>query len=197
MSSTAVHKQHEYFCLGQQAPLNSMWKWSWPSMLFYLCMKFYIFSKQSGFSDFPAMVGMYLLLPSLFKHISTAVLSLKLFVLWQGKWQIITGIMRLNHTTVKCWTQLGEANRRIQFWCFPLVIVILSLVTSTLSSFLTWPRHGGIFQVLLLVAYYHYCMFQKHVSFVSFSNDLSGNSVAKDQECGMFEELYIWCNYVI
>jgi len=165
-------------------------------MLFYLCKTFFVFSKQSGFSDFPAMVGTYLLLPSLFKHINTAVLSSKLFALWQEKWQI-TRIMRLNHTTVKCWTQLGETNRRTQFWCFPLVNLILSLVPNTLSSFLTWPRHGDIFQIPLLVADYHFCMFQKHVSFVSFSNDLSGNNVGQDQECGMFEELCIWCCYTL
>jgi hypothetical protein len=142
MNSTA-----ECFYLGHQVPLNNLWKWSWPSMLFYLCRKFFMFSKQSGFSDFPTMVcqpSVYLLLPSLFKHISTAVLSSKLFALWQEKWQIITGIMRLNHTTIKCWTQLGETNRRTQFWCFLLVKLILSLAPKTLSSFLTWPSQGMV-----------------------------------------------------
>lgn len=168
---------HECFYLGHQVPLNNLWKWSWPSVLFYLCRKFFMFSKWSGFNDFPTMVGVYLLLPSLFKHISTAVVSSKPVALWQEKWQMITGIMRLNHTATKCWTQLGETNRRTQFWCFPLVNLILSLVLNTLSSFLTWARHDDVFQIPLLGADYHYCMFQKHVSFVSFSNDLSGNSV--------------------
>jgi len=76
-----------------------------------------MFSKQSGFNDFLTVVGMYLLLPSLFKHFSSVALSSKLFALWQKKWQTITGIMRLNHMTVKCWTQLGETNRT-QFWLF-------------------------------------------------------------------------------
>jgi hypothetical protein len=44
-----------------------------------------MFSKQSGFHDFPIIIGMYLLLPLLLKHISSAVLSLKLFALSQEK----------------------------------------------------------------------------------------------------------------
>jgi len=44
-----------------------------------------MFSKQNVFSDFSTTVGMYLLLPSLFKHISTAVLSSKPVDLWQEK----------------------------------------------------------------------------------------------------------------
>jgi hypothetical protein len=51
--------------------------------------------------------------------------------------------------------------------------------------------------------HYHYSMFQKHVSFVSFSNDLSGNSVDQGQECGCLRNfvfdvtIYCLCTHFV
>jgi hypothetical protein len=72
------------FYLGHPVSLNTV-KMVIVILAFYLCRKFFIISKQSSFNDFPTMVGTCLLLPSLFTHSSTAVLSLKLFAMWQEK----------------------------------------------------------------------------------------------------------------
>jgi hypothetical protein len=70
-TGTVVHKQLHISTWRCQAHLETLWKWSWSTMLF-LCIVFqgggFVFLKQCTSNDFPVRISICLLLPSLFTH---------------------------------------------------------------------------------------------------------------------------------